>query len=53
MEGREWRRALVEAGFEVLTSVLVGECAGEPRKRSPPVSSPTGSSSRRTWLSSP
>ena len=50
MEGQAWRQGQVEAGFEVVKSVLVLESVEEPRMKWPHVESPTGSSSHRRWL---
>ena len=40
----------MEAGFEVVKSVLVLESEEEPRMKLPHVEAPTGSSYRRRWL---
>ena len=53
MEGQEWRREQVEAGFEVVKSVLVPESVEGPRTKLPHVESPTGSSFHRRWPLSP
>ena len=53
MEGQEWRWEQVEAGFEVVKSVLVPESVEGPRTKLPHVESPTDSSSHRRWPLSP